>query len=229
MKFLTAICHPDHLWWSLLWQNCHFHAFWNLRRHHQTHLSDWAVDVLQFLLHPRPVPASRTKGKWESEAGTSRPSSDRGPFLAFLRAMPWQPDAADFRMGGFGPTGWKAPLLECFLQRARGKQQASYPGTSYPGTSYPGILGLPRRSHLTQVLPQDASYFQVWPSAWGHPCLNLNPAGMRLAVPRSWKCDEQKVQDIFLQKSSLFLILLGGWDLRTNIGAGGLMEDWPGW
>lgn len=27
------------------------------------------------------------------------------------------------------------------LQRARGKQQASYPGTSYPGTSYPGILG----------------------------------------------------------------------------------------
>ena len=114
-------------------------------------------------------------------------SSDRGPFLAFLRAMPWQPDAADFRMGGFGPTAGRFLFFERFCKEPEGSSRHH---TLAPHTLAPHTLaswGLPRRSHLTQVLPQDASYFQVWPSAWGHPCLNLNPASVRLAVPLSCK------------------------------------------
>lgn len=111
----------------------------------------------------------------------------KAPSLHFWGAMPWQPDAADFRMGGFGPTAGKVPLLWMLLQRARGKQQASYPGTSYPGTSYPEHPGgFPGGAILPRFCPKTLPISRFGPLL-GDICLNLN-SRYEVSSARSCKC-----------------------------------------
>ena len=61
--------------------------------------------------------------------------------------------------GRLWPHGWEVPLLWMLLQRAREAAGIIPWHTLAPHTL--ASWGLPRWSHLTQVLPQDASYFQV--------------------------------------------------------------------
>lgn len=110
----------------------------------------------------------------------------------------WQAPSLHFQERCLGSlmqltSGWEAlaPRLEGSSPlNTSAKSQREAAGIIPWHTLAPHTLaswGLPRRSHPTQGLPQDASYFQIWPSAWGHPCLNLNPASVRLAVPLSCK------------------------------------------
>lgn len=136
-------------------------------------------------------------------------SSDRDPFLAFPRTMPWQPDAADFRMGGFGPTAGRFLSFECFCKEPEGSSR--HHTLAYPGTSYPGILG------ASQAEP---SYPSFAPRCFLFPGLALC-LGTSLSEPKPSKYEvrraivlqtglSKKVQDLFLQKSSRFFILLVG-------------------
>lgn len=131
-------------------------------------------------------------------------SSDRAPFLAFPRTIPWHPDAADFRMGGFGPTAGRFLSFECFCKEPEGSSR-------HHTLAYPGILG------ASQAEP---SYPSFAPRCFLSPGLALC-LGTSLSEPKPSKYEvssaivlqtglSKKVQDLFLQKSSQFFILLVG-------------------
>lgn len=101
MKFLIAICHPDHLWQTLFWQNYHFQVFWNLKRH-PTSLSNCTE---HFAVTPALRACARTEGWGGVRQVGGRPfrplvnpcHPPEGSSLPSPWVMPWQAYAADFR------------------------------------------------------------------------------------------------------------------------------------
>lgn len=91
--------------------------------------------------------------------------------------MPWQSDAADFRMGGFGPTAGGFLSFEHFCKEPEGSSR--HHTLAYPGTTYPGILG------ASQAKP---SYPGFAPRCFLFPDLALC-LGTSLSEPKPSKCE----------------------------------------
>lgn len=159
MKFLTAICHPDHLWRSLFWQNYRFQVFWNLMRH-PANLSDWTEC---FAVPPTCQAWARTEGWGDPEEVGSRPFYPRVPLCPseppvspFHKCHPGRPDAADFKVGGLWPHGRGHPLLWTLLQRGRGSGGVLPPWVLCSGPGHPGSSPGSQSSPFW-VLTHDAS------------------------------------------------------------------------
>lgn len=172
MKFLTAVCHPDHLWQSLFWQNYHFQVFWNLKRH-QTNLSNWTEHSS---CHSYIASLCQTLGwgderKWE--VGTSTPYQPwllhgfYGGLLSSisLGVMPGRPNAAGF-LQGYGyrdgralarGMGWVCSSLNISAKKQRkpqGTATLNFSSVPWNHGSFPGNLS---GSPLTWSSTCDAS------------------------------------------------------------------------
>lgn len=159
MKFLTAICHPDHLWRSLFWQNYRFQVFWNLKRH-PANLSDWTE---HFAVPPTCQAWARTEDWGDVEEVGGRPFHPRVPLCPseppvspFPGCRPGRPDAAHFRVGGLWPRAWAHPFLWTPLQRGRGNSGVLLPWVLCLGPGQPGN-SLGSQSSLAWALTCDAS------------------------------------------------------------------------
>lgn len=229
--FLTAVCHPDHLWQSLFWQNCHFQVFWNLKRH-QTNLSNGTEHSS---CHSYIANLCQTAGwgderKWE--VGISAPLPTPGSSMASLEGsflpFPWvwccgRPNAAGFLQGYGYPDG---RALACGMEwvcsalniSAKGQRKPQGPAT-LNFAQYPGTLGIFRETSLG-VLWLGCQPVMLHNSGFAlhlrHPCLSPNPESMGFTVPFSCKPGRQKAYAIFHWEASMFFIL-PVWNLIRNI------------